>query len=175
MILGDLFISRKNSENAYLRFEQSIIHKEYIEHLFERFSYLSTKTVTIKIVDRKSHNTSSFYFTTRQLTAITELHSLFYRNGRKIVPFNIGSLLKAKSLAYWTMDDGENHKSGYVLNTSGFTLDDVKLLQAALYDNWSLETSIHSRNRLYINSKSKDRFIELIKPHFHYSMLYKIN
>lgn len=40
-MLGDLFISRKNNENAFIRFEQSIIHKEYIEHLFDRFKYLS--------------------------------------------------------------------------------------------------------------------------------------
>lgn len=40
LILGDLFISRKNNENASIRFEQSIIHREYLEHLFERFKYL---------------------------------------------------------------------------------------------------------------------------------------
>lgn len=175
--MGDLFISRKNSENAYIRFEQSIIHKEYLEHLFYRFKYLVTKTATIKVTKRKKHDSSSYlsyYFTTRQLRAITELHSLFYQNGRKIVPCNIGSLFGDKSLAYLTMYDGNNHGSGYVLNTSGFRLEDVKLLQAALYDNWKLNTSIHSRNRLYINSKLKDKFIELIRPHFHYSMLYKI-
>lgn len=108
------------------------------------------------------------------MTALTELHTLFYHAGRKIVPFNIGSLLREKSLAYWAMDDGNNHKSGFILNTSGFTLNDVKLLQAALKDNWDLDTSIHSRNRLYINSSSKNKFIELVKPHFHSSMLYKI-
>jgi hypothetical protein len=72
------------------------------------------------------------------------------------------------------MDDGENHKSGFVFNTCGFTLKDVKLLQASLKDNWNLNTSIHSRNRLYINASSKEKFIELVKPHFHSSMLYKI-
>jgi hypothetical protein len=39
LILGDLFISRTKSENAYLRFEQSIIHEGYLVHLFERFNY----------------------------------------------------------------------------------------------------------------------------------------
>ena len=175
LILGDLFISRKNSENAYLRFEQSILHKEYLEHLFEEFNYLCSKTASIKTANRKLFNTSSVYFTTRQLTAITELHTLFYPNGIKRVPFNIGSLITEKSLAYWAMDDGNNHNSGYILNTSGFTLEDVKLLQAALYDNWALNTSIHSRNRFYINNDSKNKFLELIRPHFHSSMLYKIN
>lgn len=175
LILGDLFISRKNSENAFLRFEQSNIHREYLEHLFEKFKYLGTVNVSIKVANRKLFpDTSSVYFTTRQLIAITELHTLFYLKGKKTVPLNISSLLTEKSLAYWVMDDGDNHRSGYILNTSGFSLKDVKLLQAALYDNWALDTSIHSRNRLYINSSSRDKFIELIKPHFHSSMLYKI-
>ena len=157
-----------------MRFEQSIIHKEYLEHLFEKFKYLCTTSASVKTAERKSFNTSSVYFTTRQLTSITELHKLFYVEGKKIVPLNIGSLLTEKSLAYWAMDDGDNHKSGYILNTSGFTLEDTKLLQAVLYDNWKLETSIHSRNRIYIRSSSKNKFLSLIRPHFHNSMLYKI-
>lgn len=96
--IGDLFISRKNNENASIRFEQSIIHKEYIEHLFEKFSYLCTTSTSIKTAERKAFNTSSVYFTTRQLTSITELHKLFYVDKSKIVPLNIGSLLTAKSL-----------------------------------------------------------------------------
>lgn len=175
LLLGDLFIYRKNNENALIRFEQSIIHREYLEHLFEIFKYLGTASASVKTAERKAFNTSSFYFTTRQLTAITELHKLFYNEGRKIVPLNIGSLLTEKSLAYWVMDDGDNHRSGYILNTSGFTLNDVKVLQAVLYDNWGLETSIHSRNRIYVNSSSKKNFLNLIRPHFHSSMLYKIN
>lgn len=175
LLLGDLFISRKNNENASIRFEQSIIHREYLEHLFEIFKYLGTANASVKTAERKAFNTSSFYFTTRQLTAITELHKLFYNEGKKIVPLNIGSLLTEKSLAFWVMDDGDNHRSGYILNTSGFTLKDVKVLQAVLYDNWGLETSIHSRNRIYVNSSSKKNFLNLIRPHFHSSMLYKIN
>jgi hypothetical protein len=79
----DLFISRKNSENALLKFEQSVIHKDYLKHLFDKFSYLGTSTVSIKVAIRKLFNTSSVYFTTRQLTAKTELHTLFYHEGKK--------------------------------------------------------------------------------------------
>lgn len=72
------------------------------------------------------------------------------------------------------MDDAEYHRNGYTLDTCGFRLNDIKLLQVALFENWALDTSIHSRNRLYIKANSKSKFIELIKPHFHSSMLYKI-
>lgn len=40
LILGDLYISRKNTGNASLRFEQSIIHEQYLNHLFAKFNYL---------------------------------------------------------------------------------------------------------------------------------------
>ena len=118
--------------------------------MFEKFQYLCTATASVKTAERKTFDTSSVYFTTRQLTSITELHKLFYIEGRKIVPLNIGSLPTEKSLAYWVMDDGDNHKSGYILNTSGFTLEDVKVLQAVLYDNWELETSTAPSEQLNI-------------------------
>lgn len=70
-----------------MRFEQSIIHREYLEHLFEKFKYLATANASVKVANRKLYpNTSSVYFTTRQLIAITELHTLFYFEGKKIVP-----------------------------------------------------------------------------------------
>lgn len=72
-------------------------------------------------------------------------------------------------------DDGDNHRSGYILNTCGFLLGDIKLLQVALYKNWGLFTSIHSRNRIYIKAESRSKFLEIIKPRSHSSMLYKIN
>ena len=74
------------------------------------------------------------------------------------MPSNIGSLLTEKSLAYWAMDDGDNHASGFILDTCGFTLNDIKILAAALEDNWDLDTSIHRRNRLYINASSKKNY-----------------
>lgn len=83
-----------------MRFEQSIIHKQYLEHLFEKFKYLCTVNGSIRTAERKKFNTSSVYFTTRQLTSITELHNLFYKDNKKIVPLNIGSLLTEISLAY---------------------------------------------------------------------------
>ena len=68
LILGDLFISRKNSENALRRFEQYLAKKTP-----RRLGVVltSTATASIKTAERKAFNTSSFYFTTRQLTAIT--------------------------------------------------------------------------------------------------------
>lgn len=53
LILGDLYISRKNTENASLRFEQSIIHEQYLNHLFAKFNYLCTPSASVKRAVRK--------------------------------------------------------------------------------------------------------------------------
>lgn len=50
LILGDLHISRKN---ASLRFEQSIIHEQYLNHLFAKFNYLCTASASVKRAVRK--------------------------------------------------------------------------------------------------------------------------
>jgi hypothetical protein len=73
LILGDLYIStfglscqdlqgggrRKNTENAvHLKFEQSIINKDYLElHLFNKFKYLCTKNMLVRTAERKVFNT----------------------------------------------------------------------------------------------------------------------
>jgi hypothetical protein len=72
------------------------------------------------------------------------------------------------------MDDGNNHESGYELNTCSFTIPEIKLLQFALKDKFGLDSSIRSRNIIYIKANSKKRFLKYIIPHFHESMLYKI-
>jgi hypothetical protein len=37
-----------------------------------------------------------------------------------------------------------------------------------------LKCTIHSRNRIYIWKESVSQFIEIVSPHIHSSMLYKI-
>lgn len=49
-------------------------------------------------LDGKSHH--SIVFDTLTYAAFNYFHSLFYKDGKKIVPSNIGELLTAQSLAY---------------------------------------------------------------------------
>jgi hypothetical protein len=45
-------------------------------------------------------------FQTYSLPCFNELYSLFYLDGKKIVPLNIFDLMTPLSLAYWIADDG---------------------------------------------------------------------
>lgn len=53
---------------------------------------------------------------------------LFYPKGVKIVPTNIGDILTARSLAFWSMDDGSKARAAFLLCTESFTLESVQLL-----------------------------------------------
>jgi len=66
-----------------------------------------------QVAKSKLFNTSSVYFVTRQLTAITGLHTLFYRAGRKIVPLNIGGLLTEKSFGCVSTSTGGDAPTAY--------------------------------------------------------------
>ena len=72
------------------------------------------------------------------------------------------------------MDDRNNQGSGFILNTSVFNLGDLALLQNTMLNNWGIKTSIYSLNIIYIRSISKIKYIYLIKPCLHRSIVYKI-
>ena len=50
-------------------------------------------------------------FYTYSLPCFNEFIDLFYFEGKKFIPTNIGDLITTKSLAYWLADDGSFDKS----------------------------------------------------------------
>jgi hypothetical protein len=52
---------------------------------------------------------------------------LFYPEGKKVIPLNIGELLTAQGLTFWASDDGSKHGPGFHLNTDSFTFSEVEL------------------------------------------------
>jgi len=108
LILGDLYVNRRNN-NTRLQFQQGLVHKEYIYHLFELFSsYSNMEAPTHGEYHYKRNNFvySFIRFTTYSLPCLNYYHELFYVNRVKIIPLNIGGLLTSAGLAYWAMDDG---------------------------------------------------------------------
>jgi len=97
LLLGDLNILKgEKSINAGLRFEQSIIHDDYIRYLYTLFQFycISEPKVYIKKPNLKTGvSYSCVRFITCSLPCFNELHELFYPLGKKIVPVNIGELL----------------------------------------------------------------------------------
>jgi hypothetical protein len=181
LCLGDLYID-KQAINPRLKFEQGLIHEKYLLHLYDLFQdYCGSSP---KVNNRKSNPqriniNNSIYFNTYSLPCFNYYYNLFYINGVKSIPLNIGELLTPAGLAYWAMDDGGKHnKNNFILCTNSFTLEEVQLLIKVLKDNFDLNCTIHkskeNQYRIYILKDSMEKFRTLVTPYFHESMMYKL-
>jgi hypothetical protein len=182
-ILGDVHISREGT-NARLQFKQGLVHKSYIYHLFDLFSSYSNMIEPrhYEFFDKRTKKIyTTIDFHTFSLPCFNFYYDLFYVNGVKRIPLNIGELLTPSGLAYWAMDDGGKTGSGFRLNTQSFSYEENLLLIEVLKQNFDLNCSLHFHNkknnqyRIYISAKSMPRFISLVSPYFHQSMMYKIS
>ena len=73
------------------------------------------------------------------------------------------------------MDDGSKQSSGYQLCTMGFSESDLLLIQEFFKEKFDIDTTIFKNKSIYIVSKSKEKFENLIKPYIIPSMLYKLH
>ena len=140
LLLGDLNAT-KVYVNPLFRFYQGLIHKDYIDHLYELFKIycLSEPKVHNRSADPRTGKIySSVSFNTCSLPCFNYLYNLFYVDGEKILPSNIGELLTPLSLAYWICDDGGfcQRDRVVVLNTQEFSLKEVELLVKVLGDKF---------------------------------------
>jgi len=81
-------------------------------------------------------------FVTRSMPCITELRSLFYPNGVKIIPHNIYELLTPVALAHIIMGDGEAKSHGLIICTNNFSIQDVVRLMNVLILRYGLECTL---------------------------------
>jgi hypothetical protein len=182
LLLGDLYCQKSTpNSNCRLRFEQGIVHKDYLNHLYNLFSNFcsSEPKINQRLPDKRTGKIySNIYFNTMTLPIFNEFHELFYPDGIKIVPKNIENLLTVPGLAYWAMDDGMKFENGFVFCTDSCTLEEVRLLVKVLQNKFGLKCGSKIRKkdvyRIYIWKESMNKFIDLIQPHFHESMLYKL-
>lgn len=129
---------------------------------------------------------TQYWFSTRCLPAISQLHSVWYKHVDnayvKIVPSNIKDLLSAIGLAHWIMGDG--YFAGNVVNicTDNFTKEEVLILIKALNDKFGIKATINKRTnpngkvvwRIRVSKNSMANLINISKPYFIPEMLYKL-
>jgi hypothetical protein len=112
------------------------------------------------------------------MPCITELHSLFYLNGIKIVPQNIYELLTPIALAHWIMGDGARSLSGLILCTDSYSITDIVRLINVLIIKYRLECTLRiirkNQYRIYIRETSMPSLFNIVSIYMPTSMLYKI-
>jgi len=105
--------------------------------------------------------------------------TLFYPEGAKVLPSNIGELLTPLGLCYWICDDGCFNKRDRAiqLSTNSFTWQEVNILTNVLKNKFNLKCTINKDGvafKIRISSKSIPAIIELLKDKMPSMMLYKI-
>lgn len=183
LMLGDLFAEKVSiKSNTRLQFKQSSINKEYINHLYSLFKeYCGSKPKILSYFDNRPNKNKSYFsikFNTYSLPCFNKFRLLFYNDkGVKFIPDNLNSLLTARGLAYWLMDDGYKSGNGFYFCTESYTLDENLKLVQILKTKFNLNCGVHKHTngyRLYIFSSSKDNLLQLVKPylitHFYYKL-----
>lgn len=176
--LGDLHIWKHSTYNAQLQFAQSTVHSKYLMHLYSIFNSFCKSEPKVQEISLRvtGKSYSRVRFQTRTSSLFSEFHSFFFKDGNKIVPSNIGDLLTARSLAYWSMDDGSKASSGFLLSTQSFSEAEVNLLCSVLLSKFDINCNIRKQTGyvIYIRANSMERFRALVLPYFNESMVYKL-
>lgn len=179
IVISDGFIgfASKTNKNARLCFTQSFVRFPYIWYVFNTLSHYCAITPIPTI--GKDNTTQSLQVWTRSLPCFTELHSLWYNEGKKIVPSDIYHYLTPVALGEWICGDGTAYASGLQLCTDSFSNQDVARLINVLIIRYRLDCSMQGYNtgkpRIYIKAKSMPLLREIVTPYIHPSMYYKIH
>lgn len=184
-LLGDGWLTELRK-----RVETSTYHLKYNDKslgflIWIREQVKDLEPSSLKTIEKYSQH----YFSTRPREDIGILRKWFYPNeGKKRVPENIEKILSDPlPLAIWYQDDGTlDSRSKYHWNamfaTHCFTYEDCWRLAQTVKKNFGIEMSVCKCQmrgkmyyRLYVLSKSMNRFIETVRPHIHLNFAYKIS
>jgi hypothetical protein len=200
-LLGDsTLVGSKTLKPLYnIKFEQNPTNKPYVDSIYNEFYewcgsspqfYVKKESGIVKSYGFKTYGHRSFDFYANQFYNIDEKTG----KRKKVVPKLIHRWLNEESLTYWFMDKGSKiywfmdngskmRRSGYFLNTQGFTLSENEQLADALGKRFKFEVNIHKDNnkktgkkgfRLYITAKSRDNFTQIVSPYIDSCFKYKL-
>jgi recombination protein RecA len=174
-VLGDAYVYKDKRYEGYGFIDKhNLKEKNYLlwknSHLIFNFKVYTKYNICMI---RKGHPIFKYY------------RELFYKNGIKVLSFNILNKLKPLAIAVWFMDDGNfNYKTNTLrLSTHCFGLEGNKMIKQWFNDGFSIDPKIR---RVYDKRWKKEyyyleftcvnakMFISLIKDFVIGSMGYKI-
>jgi LAGLIDADG DNA endonuclease family len=104
-LLGDAHIGKCEENKAFITFEQTIKHKDYIMFIYEKLKYNGISLYDIKYYTRKDYRynniNKSIYFKTYNLELLKPFANIFLsEKNHKIIPLDIECHLNPITLAY---------------------------------------------------------------------------
>lgn len=176
---GWLRFASKTNKNALLGFKQSLSHSQYVLFVFNILAHYCSSSPRLTSGIRAGNRFYGLEFFTRSMPCLTELHSLFYLNGIKIIPHNIYELLTPVALAYIIMGDGSVQRHGLIICTDSYTIPNIVRLINVLMIRYRLDCTLRfhtpTQPRIVIKQCSMNRLQTIVEPYMHPSMMYKIS
>ena len=177
-LLGDGCLER-NGRYCRLVIDHSTRQEPYVRW---KASRLQTLRPHIRIKQRRDERTNKVYehcvLRTGSLALLEDFFHLFYREGKKIVPKNLVSIINAEILAVWIMDDGykRNDCNALRLNTQSFCKSEQELMQNALQALGVTSNIQHHKDSytLYVPSRAMSALRSIVSPYILPEMAYKI-
>lgn len=139
---GWLIIASATNKNARLGFKQSLEKGIYVWFVFNELSHYCSSYPNLTKGIRAEKPFYGLEFFTRSLPCFSELHSLFYPKGIKIIPNNIYDILTPVALAHLIMGDGKLSRHGLIICADSFSVEDVVRLINVLIVRYRLECTI---------------------------------
>lgn len=181
-ILGDGYLfPTVSGKYAYLRIAHSERQKGYLIWKYRWFRDWVLTRPRYQLQNKSDHSKGGYWwFKTIAHPELLRMRRIFYPNREKIVPHNIGELLKSDlALAVWYLDDGTLAGRALHLNTQSFSYQENQLLQHILKRNFRIETTINKSGGigkgyiLHVGTKYTKELLKRIDCFVPPSMRYK--
>lgn len=183
-LLGDGSIERQKGKSGALktaRYAEGGSNDEYMmwKHNFlSKYFGCSFKRRTSKPHVRSGKCYTAWWLRTKAYPVLTELHSLWYPEGQKVVPFDyVMRFLNPLALSIWICDDGHRDQSGLQLYTMAFGAAENRFLAGLIAGRFNVQVNIRSdwkgKPTLYVRSAGVHRIDEIMRRFDIPGMAYK--
>ncbi len=152
-----------------------------VHHGLEQRSYVEFKHRLLEdyVQSPPRQSGRAYYFRTVTHPEFSKYREYFYETNRKVVPIDLlREQLTGLGLAIWLMDDGSADGGAVRLNTQSFSRDENVALASILRTTFGLDVRLNRDKhgyRLRIAAGSRERLIEVVRPHMHPDMSYKLS
>lgn len=166
-VLGDGYIYQLGK----IQLEHSDHQQEYLKWKYQELQNLAYKAISkVERVDKRSGKIYiSYRFWLRQY--FRSWRQYFYEGSIKTFPSSLR--ISPLSLAVWYMDDGSYSDKKFILSTESFNKLSLERIIKEL-EQLGIDAYIRSNQKISIRARSNQNFLNLIQPHIHKSMKYKL-
>jgi LAGLIDADG DNA endonuclease family len=178
----------RSSPSANTRFEMSFgeKYKELAFHIGDLFKDYMSNPVKSLEVKGKNKVYNNYRLKTKTLKIFNSYHDIFYKLNPdtnkyiKIVPENIINLMNPIVLAYLIQGDGnfDQSRNRVRIYTNSYSKIEVENLAKSIKTKLNIYTALLLDRKdqyiLTIGAKNLDLLRNIVTPHFHPSMLYRL-